>query len=303
MTYKGKGMNMRIIYIGCVESSYVFLKVLLDEGANIIGVITKKTSSFNSDFKDITPLCKQYNIPYIYTKNSNDDDTYHFIKERRPDLVFCFGWSQLISERIIKIIPNGIVGFHPAELPNNRGRHPIIWALVLGLKSTASSFFMIDKEADTGDIVSQAMVEITENDDAASLMKKILSVGKKQVIELWKDFENGSVIYVPQDKSAGNAWRKRTTIDGQIDWRMSSKSIYNLVRALTKPYAGAHFVFRGNNVKVWKVKEVKSSDFENIEPGKVLAVETDGTILIKAGDNLIRLIDFEQVELKVGAYL
>jgi len=39
------------------------------------------------------------------------------------------------------IAPLGVVGFHPAALPANRGRHPLIWALFLGLKKTASTFF------------------------------------------------------------------------------------------------------------------------------------------------------------------
>ena len=49
----------------------------------------------------------------------------------------------------------GILGYHPSLLPFNRGRHPIIWALALGLKETGSTFFFMDENADTGDIVSQ----------------------------------------------------------------------------------------------------------------------------------------------------
>lgn len=36
---------MKIIYIGCVESSYFFLEALLEAGANVIGVITKKNQN------------------------------------------------------------------------------------------------------------------------------------------------------------------------------------------------------------------------------------------------------------------
>ncbi|MFQ8877714.1 MAG: hypothetical protein ACLR7N_03875 [Roseburia hominis] len=55
--------------------------------------------------------------------------------------------------------------------------------------------------------------------------------------------------YVAEDSAGdrgGNVWRKRGKRDGEIDWRMSSRAIYNLVRALTKPYVGAHFVYRGS---------------------------------------------------------
>ena len=52
------------------------------------------------------------------------------------------------------------MGYHPAELPYNRGRHPIIWALALGLKSTASTFFYMKEGADDGDIISQEIVKL-----------------------------------------------------------------------------------------------------------------------------------------------
>ncbi|WP_408641721.1 DUF4422 domain-containing protein [Sporofaciens musculi] len=54
----------------------------------------------------------------------------------------------------------------------------------------------------------------------------------------------------------GNSWRKRGKTDGKIDWRMSVRAIYNLVRALAKPYVGAHFEYQGLEYKVWKVKEI-----------------------------------------------
>lgn len=303
MTCRKWGEILRIVYIGCVESSYVFLKALLEAGADIVGVVTKESSSFNSDFRDITPLCEKYKIPYNYTKNSNDEATYQFIMKCKPDLAFCFGWSQLISEKVIDSIPLGMVGFHPAALPYNRGRHPIIWALALGLSTTASSFFMMEKEADTGDIVSQVKIDILETDDASTLMKRILEVGSKQVVELWRCFENNTVSRKKQDIAKGNSWRKRGKIDGQIDWRMSSKSIYNLVRALTKPYVGAHFVYKDKDIKVWSVEEILTSEYNNIEPGKIIDINNDKSVLVKAGDNLIKLIDFDRVELKIGDYL
>ena len=134
----------KIIFIGCVESSYIFLNELIKKNAEIVGVITKSKSNFNSDFMDLSPLCKDNSIPYIFVDNVNDDETVKFIKNLKPDIGFCFGWSQLVKKNIIDLFPEGMLGFHPAELPNNRGRHPLIWALVLGLDKTASTFFQLD---------------------------------------------------------------------------------------------------------------------------------------------------------------
>ena len=68
----------------------------------------------------------------------------------------------------------GVIGYHPAALPKNRGRHPLIWALVLGLKKTASSFFIMDERADSGDVISQEEIIINDDDDASSLYAKMI---------------------------------------------------------------------------------------------------------------------------------
>ena len=63
----------------------------------------------------------------------------------------------------------GVLGYHPTKLPANRGRHPLIWSLVLGLKQSASTFFFLDQDADSGDIISQKDFEILNTDDALAL--------------------------------------------------------------------------------------------------------------------------------------
>lgn len=294
---------MKILFIGCVESSYKLLEVLLREHKDVAGVITKERSDYNTDFRDLAPLCRIYKIPVCYVNNINDAESISFARGVGADICFCFGWSQLLREELIGLFPKGIIGFHPAALPYNRGRHPLIWALALGLKETASTFFMIDAGADTGDIVSQRIVGINYEDDAGTLYEKVMAMAVKQEIELVRNLEEGSLNRISQELKAGNYWRKRGKADGMIDWRMSSRSIYNLVRSLTEPYIGAHFVYAGKEYKVWKTEEINADGIENFEPGKVIAINADGTIDVKAGEGGIRLLRFDTFEVAVGDYI
>lgn len=138
-------IKIKILFIGCVESSRILLDELIKCNVEVCGVITKNNSNFNSDFYDLSPICIKQNINYIYVDNINDTISIEFIKDRKPDLIYCFGWSQLISKEILSIPCIGTIGFHPAKLPMNRDRHPIIWALALGLNQTASTFFLLER--------------------------------------------------------------------------------------------------------------------------------------------------------------
>jgi methionyl-tRNA formyltransferase len=293
---------MKIIFIGSIEISQTFLLKLISLKANVVGVCTLKKSSFNSDHVDLSLIAKENNIPAIYANDINSSNSIEWIKDKSPNIIFCFGWSRLLKKGVLSIPTQGVVGYHPAELPYNRGRHPIIWALVLGLKSTASTFFYMKEGADDGDIISQEIVKINFNDNARTLYNKISRLATIQMEKFHKNMLEGNFSRSNQDHSKANYWRKRNKEDGVIDWRMSALDIYNLVRALSEPYIGAHFIYDNKIIKVWSCDIVKY-DLNNIEPGKVLSLG-DEAILVKAGKDAIILKDIEpKICIELGEYI
>jgi len=293
---------MKILFIGAVEFSAHALRELIAMQANVIGVCTLDKSTFNADHVDLTQIADKSRIPVRNTPNINDPEVLDWVYGLSPDVIFCFGWSRLIGLSLLTLPRLGVIGFHPAALPANRGRHPLIWALVLGLTETGSTFFFMDAGADTGDILSQVTLPIEPTDDARSLYTRITKVAMEQIRDFVPRLASGSFQRQPQDHSLANVWRKRSTTDGLIDWRMSAKSIHNLVRGLTHPYIGAHFQYKEREVKVWRT-EVEQDLPNNLEPGKILAVDNRG-ILIKAGTGGIWILDVEpQLILEAGGYL
>lgn len=294
---------MRAFFIGTVQFSREMLTVLLENNElELVGIATKSNSSFNSDHSDLSDIAVQKNIPFKYVKDINAPHIIEWITQLNPDVIFCLGWSSLISTELLRIPKIGIIGYHPAELPYNKGRHPQIWAMVLGLSSTASTFFFMDEGADSGDIVNQAVVKIDFEDNALSLYEKLTQTAKIQLAQIVYDLLNNSLITTPQEKNVGNHWRKRSKSDGRIDWRMRSIDIYNLVRALSHPYPGAHFDYLGSEIKVWHCFPIEKEVPSNFEPGKVLEVN-NGEITVKTGDGAIVLIKHELSVDQIEPYL
>lgn len=288
---------MRIVFIGCVEFSKVILEKLLSLDADIVGIITKTRSQFNSDFFDLSGIATKRNIPFKFVKDINHPNNIAWIKRLSPDIIFCFGWSSLIKTEILQTPPMGVVGYHPALLPYNRGRHPLIWAKVLGLKETGSTFFFMNEDADTGDILDQKSFPILFDDDAARLYNKMTSVALQQIEFFLPLLINRQYERTLQEQKIGNVWRKRGKSDGVIDFRMTTSAICNLVRGLTKPYVGAHCVYNGQDIKVWRVGTANSPNF-NLEPGKVIAI-MDNVIEVKTSDSSILLLEHEFNDLPV----
>lgn len=293
---------MRIVFVGTVEFSRRALERLVEIDADIAGVCTLRDSAFNADHCDLSHVCEAHGIPWVYAPDINSEETLQWINDRQPEIVFCFGWSKLLRTRLLHLAPMGVVGFHPAALPANRGRHPIIWALALGLRETASTFFFMDEGADSGDILSQVAIPIDEGDDAAALYDKITTCALSQISSFVPQLAAGSVHRMAQEHSQANTWRKRTKADGQIDWRMSARNIHNLVRALSNPYVGAHFLYRNEEIKVWRTELVLDVP-QNVEPGKVLEVTNEG-VVVRCGEQGIRLSKTDPMFMPaIGEYL
>lgn len=293
---------MKVIFIGSVRFSLATLKELYLMGVNIVGVCTKESSMFNSDHMDLSEFCSEKDIPWIYSKDINSPSVVSWMNSKQPDVIFCFGWSQLLSQDILQIPKLGVIGFHPTLLPKNRGRHPIIWTLVLGLEETGSTFFWMSPEADSGDIISQSVIKVELEDDASTLYYKIQDRAIAQLREFIPLLQKNEINPTKQDLKAGNVWRKRSKADGEIDWRMSAQNVKNLVRGLTRPYVGAHFVYQDREFKVWNVRVIPVED-QNLEAGKIIGIDGKN-LIVKCGENAVVILESDPaVSLKIGDYL
>lgn len=284
--------GMRIIFIGAVDFSQHCLKVLLKNHGRVVGIVTTTNAGNNSDYSDLTPIAVDHQIAIHYCQNINKPETVEWIRDKRPDIIFCWGFSQLIKAELLSIPPQGIIGVHPAILPQNRGRHPLIWALALGLRESGLTFFRMDDGADSGPILSQERFVIRDDDDATTLYSKIKDLATKQISLFIPSLVNGTAKLVEQDSEKANYWRKRSKKDGIIDWRMSILAIINLVRSLSKPYPGATISYKEQLITIWKAQRYEGLVADNIEPGKIIAIMGHQPV-VKCYDGAVILTAYE----------
>ena len=298
---------MRIVFIGAVDFSYHCLEVILRQGGNVVAVLNpeKQSARSNSDYADLAPLADEYKVPLYRIAKVKDEYTIELIRSLQPDIIFVFGFSQLIPKQLLDIPPMGCVGTHPALLPQNRGRHPLIWALVEGLSESGLTFFYLDEGADNGDILWQKPFPITMDDDANSLYVKIKTLASQGIEEFLPKLQDGTAPRLPQDHSRASYWRKRTEADGLIIWSNSVLSIFNLVRALTHPYLGAHTFIGSERMIVWKSRIRSILAIDTKLPGEIVEETPDG-FLVQCGDGILEIFLWEvehNSQLRIGMQL
>jgi methionyl-tRNA formyltransferase len=263
---------LKIVFISGVKFGYDLLAHILEKNWKISAIISysSELKKNYSDYADFDLFTKKHNIINKKVEKINEDENIEFIKKLDPDLILVMGWSQLLNNDIIKIPRIGIIGSHPTELPKYRGRAPIPWTIIKGLKKSALTFFYIQEGVDNGDIVDQQMFKVEIFDDASSIYDKITDLGKEMLEKNLSLLNLGHVIRKKQNEHEFiENWPKRTPSDGKINWKFNAKEIDTLIRATTYPYPGAFTFFKNKKIIIWKST---FDELTNFESGKIISV-------------------------------
>ncbi|MDB2462186.1 formyltransferase family protein [Alphaproteobacteria bacterium] len=283
---------MNILIIGSVKFSENAMRHLINGGFDVVGVVGKEDGGFNSDFVDLVPIALELGIDAIHARDVNSKNIRRWIELKSPDVIMCLGWSRLLGAALLNIPKICTIGYHPSELPHNRGRHPLIWAIALGMENTASTFFLMDEGVDSGKVISQESLKILPDDSAEQVYERMTSLALRQLSDFVPKLNENFISQLPLNVKQGNIWRKRSEADGRIDWRMRAADIHNLVRALSKPYPGAFFNHGALKITVWEAKEIELHGYSNIEPGRILSFE-QGRYLVKCSVGAIEILSME----------
>lgn len=262
---------MKYIYAGGMKISAEILQVLCKAGEIPYHVFSYPPSlSHRSNYFSFDELQGRFGFPLTKTKNINDDYARKVLEDFRPDWFMVFGWSQLVSEELLRIPRYGTLGFHMTKLPEGRGRAPVAWTLIKGKTEGGVSLIWLEPEADNGPIAVQRTYPISLLDDAEIVAEKVSDLACRIIGDILPDLRSGTLPTVPQDDTKASYWGKRTPIDGIIDWQKPIRKLYDFIRGITHPFPGAFSFLDGKKIMIWKVGMVELE--VQYPPGKVLGL-------------------------------
>jgi methionyl-tRNA formyltransferase len=145
---------------------------------------------------------------------------------------------------------------------------------VKGETETGVTLHFMTEKPDAGDIVGQAAVPIAFDDTALTLFGKMVDAASRLLAELLPRIANGEIPRRPNDLARGSYFGGRRPEDGRIDWSLPAVEIYNLVRAVTRPYPGAFAELAGEKLTVWWAVPL---------PGETGYAPSPGTMRVSGG--------------------
>lgn len=280
--------DLRIIYMGTPEFAVPSLQILVENGFNVVAVITAPDKPKGRGQKLATSPVKDYavsqNIPVLQPTNLKSPEFIEELKSYNANLQIVVAF-RMLPEMVWNMPEIGTFNLHASLLPQYRGAAPINWAIINGEKETGITTFFLKHEIDTGNIIFQEKEPIGEDDNVGDLYARLMERGSKLVLKTVQAIQEGDYPQDPQDESGEIKHAPKIFKETcEIDWSKSSEEVYNFIRGLS-PYPAAWTMINGTQFKIYKAEKLELTSAGD-KPGdyatdnkSYLHIQTGGTAL------------------------
>ncbi|NBI29611.1 methionyl-tRNA formyltransferase [Chengkuizengella sp. YPA3-1-1] len=292
---------MRIVFMGTPDFAVPSLQYLLEEKLNVVGVVTQPDRPKGRK-KIFTPTpvkveALNHHIPVLQPEKMKAPEAIQLLKQLQPDLIITAAFGQILPKEVLELPRLGCINVHASLLPKYRGGAPIHHAIKNGETITGVTIMYMAEGLDTGDMISKIEVPILENDNTGTMFGKLSIAGAELLKETLPKLVQGNIQPVAQNHEEATFASNIKREDELINWKKSSKDIFNHIRALN-PFPGSYTLWNGKVLKVWE--SLNPSDIyskpvnhkDDISPGTVIQMTTDG-IEVRTGNGTIWLTQIQ----------
>lgn len=290
---------MKIIFLGTPDFAVASLKALVDNGFEIVGVVTMPDKKSGRGMKLQQSAVKKYAVSqglYLMQPTNLKDKVFQQeLRDLEADIQIIVAF-RMLPDDVWQMPKYGTFNLHGSLLPDYRGAAPINWAIMNGETETGVTTFFLEHEIDTGEIIDNTRVEIGPNELAGELHDKLMTVGADLVIKTTREIING-VVNTKSQKDILNGRKPKLAHKihretCEIDWGKNVDFVHNHIRGLS-PYPAAFTTLKFPDNKEIGLKFFRTEKSEiNIEPGKIL---TDGKkeLLIGCKNGSVKVLELQ----------
>lgn len=259
--------DLRIIYLGTPDFAVEALKRLVEDGYNVVAVVTMPDKPMGRHQNRLQPSpVKEYavsqDLPVLQPESLKNPDFIEELRSYNADLQIVVAFRML--PEVVWAMPRlGTFNIHASLLPQYRGAAPINWAIINGDKESGLTTFFLKHDIDTGDIIDYVKVPISDDCTFGELHDTLMGLSGDLAAKTVNSILNGTVTSTPQSQfTTEEPLRPAPKIFKEtcrIDTAKSLDEIYNFVRGLA-PVPGAWAMLKTETgeqvIKIYGAKKI-----------------------------------------------
>ncbi len=274
---------MRIMFMGTPDIARDSLKRLIDDGHNIVAVVTGEDKPRGrGHIMTPTPTkecAASAGIPTITPKTLRDDTFLSILREYDPELIVVVAYGKILPKAVLDYPKYGCINLHVSLLPEYRGAAPIQRAIMGGESSTGVTIMYMAEGLDTGDIIKQEAFPIEMHENAEVIHDRASAIGSALLSKTIVDIENGNITTIAQEDSIASYAPKIEREDCRIIFDGDSLDIQCKIRGVT-PFPGAFCYHNGKELKIVECMPIIEFHHDK-KPGTVVEMSDKGEGYIK----------------------
>lgn len=287
--------DLRIVFLGTPDFAVESLRRIVDEGYNVVGVVTMPDKPAGRGHKMYQSPVKEFalerGLKLMQPVKLKDPEFVEELRSLDADLFIVIAFRML--PEVVWAMPRlGTFNLHASLLPRYRGAAPINWAVINGDRETGVTTFFLKHEIDTGDILRQERIAIGEDENVGSVHDRLMVLGAELTLDTIGHILAGDLKPCPQDELTGGAEPtsapKIFRDNCHLDFSRPAEEVRNLVRGLS-PYPAAWFELcdaggdaDSGPLSVLKVFESRRAGESPLAAGEVSA--EGGRLTVGCGD-------------------
>jgi methionyl-tRNA formyltransferase len=270
-------MKKKIIFMGSPEFAVPILKGLTNF-FNIITVVTQPDKPAGRGRKieqsPIKELSLVLGLPMIQPIKIRQSEVVNHLQLLNPDLIVVAAYGQILPKKILDIPSLGCINVHASLLPRWRGASPIQAAILSGDAKTGVSIMKMDEGLDTGPIIAQREISISNDDTTFSLSEKLSNLGASLLIDTLIEFFSGKVKLTDQNDDHATKTHLIRKEEGILDLNIPAELLERAIRAYN-PWPGTFFFWGSHQIKVIKAHIL---DNQKVQPNQHLIHQKKPTL-------------------------
>lgn len=281
--FKKRVFQKRVLFVGIPDMAYICLDGLNMAGVNVVGVVgPKKNHPTYSNFKNFVD---SRGLNFIEYDKLNDEYFIQQVKDLDADIAVVASFNYKIPKVLLDSVKDGFINIHPSLLPDYRGPNPYSSVIINAEKETGVTLHFMDGTFDTGDIIAQRRVSISEIETMGTLFNRMNVLGLDMLLEILGKYEEEPLKKLKQPEGTFKYGKSMSNEHTIINYEKPAVEIESFIRALN-PFILAQTSFRENIVKVFSA-EVIEEDFPTIGlPGTIVKVY-DEQFYVKTGKGFL----------------
>jgi len=220
-------------------------------------------------------LALDHEIPVLQPVNFREASSLDALRTLDCDVMVVAAYGIILPQAVLDTPRHGCLNIHASLLPRWRGAAPIQRAILAGDTHSGVCIMHMDAGLDTGDVISESVVDIYADTTGSELHDTLADVGAQALLEVLTPWCAGELKAVAQPAEGITYAEKLNKAEAKLDFSLPAIELHRKIQAFNA-WPVASCMLDSMQIRIWRSEIPSDATLPaDCKPGDVVALTPD----------------------------